>query len=132
MNQLLDLAERKLLKETTMVKRILRYVSSYLPTRLPTGMEEFQGWSDSIISLSDVPDNDSTRFAVAVMILHLGSTEDRKAKRFFVKAMNKGAANEIANAVAQGLKNKQLAAVKAEEEKKARENGLQQPQIQGA
>ena len=104
------------------MRSLIRCISSFIPTPLPTGMTEFSAWSDSILALSKVPDNDSTRFAVAVMIMHLGSTEDWKAKRYFIKALNKSAANECANAVAMGLKKKQQdAAAALEASKKAEE-----------
>src|ERR1017187_1717610 len=95
---------------------IIDNITSYFPTALPTGMTEFVKWQDSILRMSKVPDNDSTRFASAVMILHLDSTTNRKAKRYFIKALDKSASNEIANAVAMGLKEKQIAAAKAEQE----------------
>lgn len=95
------------------MKKFWNYILSYFPTALPTGMTEFEEWQESILSMSKVPDNDSTRFATAVMVLHLDSTTDRKPKRYFVKALNKSAANELANAVAMGLKEKQKAAHEA-------------------
>lgn len=92
---------------------------SYFPTQLPVGMTEFQEWSDSILSLSKVPDNDSTRFAIAVMILHLNASEDRKPKHYFVKCLNKSAANECGNAIAMALKEKQKQAAQAEDQRLA-------------
>ena len=97
---------------------LIESMLSYIPTSLPVGMTEFNDWATSILSMSKVPINDSTRFTLAVMILHLNPAEDRKAKRYFVKALNKGAANEVGNAVAMELKAKQAAAMKAEQEAK--------------
>lgn len=94
---------------------------SLFPTQLPVGMAEFREWSDSILSLSKVPDNDSTRFAIAVMILHLNATEDRKPKHYFVKCLNKSAANECGNAIAMALKEKQKQAAQAETQRLAEE-----------
>lgn len=107
-----------------MIKKVLSHLLSYLPTALPVGMTEFNNWSDSILAMSKVPDNDSTRFAVAVMIMHLNATEDRKAKRYFVRALNKSAANECANSVAVALKEKQRAAQVLEAQKKAEATGI--------
>lgn len=87
-------------------------------------MPEFEAWASSILALSKVPDNDSTRFAVAVMVLHLDSSRDRKPKRYFVKSLNKSAANECANFIAMELKNKQKAAAELEAKKKAEANGM--------
>lgn len=100
------------------MKKFIRFLFSFLPTALPVGMTEFNSWLDDIISLSKVPDNDSTRFAAAVMIFNLKPDQDRKSKRYFIKALNKGAANECANAIAMGFKEKQKAAAAEEQAKK--------------
>lgn len=100
---------------------LFKKLFSYFPTSLPVGMTEFTKWSADIISMSKVPDNDSTRFTVAVMIFQLNPSEDRKPKRYFIRALNKGAANECANSVATSLKEKQKAAALAEQEKKMQE-----------
>lgn len=89
------------------MKKLVNILLSYIPTPLPVSMPELKEWQDSILAMSKVPDNDSTRFAVSVMIFHLDATTDRKAKRYFVRALNKSAANEVANAVCMDLKAKQ-------------------------
>lgn len=101
------------------MRKFFKVLLSYIPTKLPHGMTEFEAWSRSIIALSNCPDNESTRFTVAVMILHMNPDEDRKAKHFFVKKLNKAAANELANGVAMELKKKQQE--RAEAEKAERE-----------
>lgn len=110
------------------LKKLREELCSYFPTPLPTGMTEFEEWQTSILSMSKVPDNESTRFALSVMILHLSSTEDRKPKRFFIKALNKSAANELANAVAMNIKEKQKARIEAEKvlAQQAAQNGVAQ------
>lgn len=114
------------------MKKLVQEALSYIPTSLPVGMTDFEKWSKSIIDMSKVPDNDSTRFAVAVMVLHLDSSRDRKPKRYFIKSLNKSAANECANAIAMGLKEKQQAAAKAEAERKLQESVREQQQATGA
>lgn len=89
------------------IRSLLHVLLSYFPTKLPHGMTEFEEWSRSIIAMSHCPDNESTRFTVAVMILHMDAAEDRKPKRFFVKKLNKAAANQCADAVATKLKEDQ-------------------------
>lgn len=96
-----------------MFKRLL----SYFPTKLPHGMAEFERWSKDIISLSRAPDNESTRFAVAVMILHMDAGEDSKPKHWFVKKLNKAACNELANKIAMDLKEAQKKRQEEEAEK---------------
>lgn len=96
------------------LKSLLARLSSYFPTPLPVGLTEFNRWQDSILALSKVPSNESTRFAIAVMVLHLGPTVDSKAKHYFVKSLNKSAANELANSVALDMKARQKARMEAE------------------
>lgn len=91
-------------------KSVLSYVLSYLPRRLPQGMAEFSHFAEEVIRLAGLPDNDSTRFAVAVQIMHLGPTESNKPKRYFVRTLQKGAAAQVAGCVMQDLKDKQKAA----------------------
>lgn len=112
-------------KVSKKLKELLTLILSFIPTPLATGMTEFKAWQDDILLLSRVPDNDSTRFTVAVMVLHLGNTVDRKAKRYFVKSLNKAAANEIANA--------SIIALKAAQEARRKEdsNNLQQASNDG-
>lgn len=103
------------------MNKTIERLLSYIPTKLPHGMPEFERWSSSIIGLSNCPDNDSTRFTVAVMILHLDPSEDVKAKHFFVKKLNKAAANELANSIAMELKKKQQERAEQEAKDKAAE-----------
>lgn len=94
---------------------LLARLLSYLPSPLPVGMTEFGEWQESILALSKVPDNESTRFALAVMILHLDPHRSSKSKNYFVRCLNKSAANELANAMAMDIKSKQKARIEAEE-----------------
>ena len=88
-------------------KTVFQKVKDFFPTRLPIGMTEFKTWSDTLVSTYNFPDNDSIRFSLASMILHLGSTSAYKANRFFVLSMKKAMANQIAAAVMQELKTRQ-------------------------
>lgn len=103
------------------MKKLVEKLLSFVPTPLPHGMDEFTEWSRSIISLSRAPDNESTRFAVAVMILHMDAGEDRKPKHWFVKKLNKAATNELANAIAMDIKKKQQERVAQEAKDQAAE-----------
>jgi hypothetical protein len=91
------------------LKFIWLTIRSFFPSSLPQGMTEYNNWAFSIISLSKLPDNDSTRFALGSMIMHMGSRQDVKPMRFFVKQLRKAAANEIAHSVISALKEKQKA-----------------------
>lgn len=83
---------------------------------LPRGRKEFDAWSDEIIALAGAPNNDSTKFALATMIMHLQPTEAFKSKDYFVDSLLKGISNEVAYAVMHELKEKQKAAIEAEKQ----------------
>lgn len=87
------------------------------PSPLPRGVTEFHVWADEIIDLAGVPNNDSTKFGLAVSITHLGPTEATKPKQHFVDILHKGAATQIAFAIMDELKTKQKAAIDAERAK---------------
>lgn len=80
---------------------------------LPQGISEFESWSADIITKAGLPDNDSVRFSVAVMVLHLPSECASKPKSYFIKCLQKAAANQVVSQVIQDLKAKQEAAQKA-------------------
>lgn len=84
------------------------------PSPLPKGVTEFHAWADEIIAIAGVPNNDSTKFGLAVSITHLGPTDARKPKQHFIDTLHKGAATQIAFHIMDELKAKQKAAVEAE------------------
>ncbi len=91
--------------------RIARQFLGLFPSALPQGIQGFKEWSDSIVSTYNVPDNDSTRFALATMVLHLGPTVAFKPKFYFALSLYKSAANQVVFAVMEDLKAKQKASV---------------------
>lgn len=100
------------------LKSFKLYLQALRPSPLPQGISEFNDWATDIIRLSGAPDNDSVRFALAAMIMHLESTTASKPKLFFALALRKGAANQVAHAIMMDLKAKQ-AAQEAERQKLA-------------
>lgn len=103
-----------------MIKRFF----SYFPSNLPVGLSEFNVWVDDVIELSgEFADKDSMVQALANMILHISplkgtdTPRDRVPKNHFVKALRKGAANQVASFVFQDLRLK--AAERIETAKKA-------------
>jgi hypothetical protein len=96
------------------LKQILKVILSYLPERLPVGRTAFDAWAGEIIELSDIEDNDSTRFAVAAMVTHQDAKEDRIPKRRFIRQLNKTAANQVALDVIRELKERHEAKKEAE------------------
>lgn len=98
------------------LKLVFKRALGLVPTKLPQGMTEFHLWADSVIELAGLPNNDSTKFSVATMILHLPPTDAYKAKEYFVRSLIKAAANQIAHGTMTELKEKQ---VKLAEQEKA-------------
>ena len=97
--------------------RLLNRLLSYFPTRLPVGLTEFNAWSSSIIDLAgNFADEDSMRWAIANMVMHLPSTKSRVSKNYFVQCLTKTAANQVAGQVFINIKEKQEALRKAAEE----------------
>lgn len=108
---------------------LLLKLRDFFPTALPTGMAEQKAWADDIIRRYDIPDNDSMRWALAVMVLNtkvgFSATIEQKtseasfyvSKRYFAMYLKKGMAMEIAGGVMKELKDKQQAEILAAKEK---------------
>lgn len=89
---------------------------------LPMGRAEFEAWSDRIISGALVAaDARSLKFALANMILHLGPTEDHKEDIYFIKHLRKVSVNQVADAIANEIREEK----KAAGEEEARTKSLQ-------
>ncbi len=108
-------------KYLSKIKFAIKKIKSFFPQTLPQGVSAFTAWSDDVIELAGLPNNDSIRFTLATMILHLPSTESAKPKHYFVKALHKSAANQVAAYLIQDLKTKQQEAMKAAEAAKQAE-----------
>lgn len=91
------------------------------PSRLPIGMTEFKEWADSVLELAKLPANDSMYFALATAVLHADSLAAYKSKEYFVRTLLKGAANQIAAAQMQELKERQIQRAKEEAARQAEE-----------
>jgi len=98
----------------TRFKRFFKRVEGFIPTRLPVGLSEYERWTASIIDTYGFPANDSIRFSLSVMILHMGSTEAYKPKRYFALSLHKAMANQVVSQVINELKAKQEADRRAE------------------
>lgn len=87
---------------------------------LPMGREEFNDWSDRIISGALCPaDKESQKFALADLLLHLGPTESHKEDNFFIHSLRKFAVNQVADAMRREIRDAAKARLaKAEEESK--------------
>jgi hypothetical protein len=111
------------------VGRFFKQVTAFLPTPLPKGMTAFDSWATEVLSLvgEGIPDNDSTRWALAASVINLPSTTDSKPKMFFVRTIRAAAAKQVAAEVFQTLKLKQKAEMEATMKKDASNAG---PQVQ--
>lgn len=89
------------------MKQLVRHALAHIPTKLPQGMAEFETWSNDIIDLYKMPNNDSIKFALATAVMHLSATDAYKPKAYFGRILIKGAANQIVYAVMNDLKIKQ-------------------------
>ncbi len=76
------------------------------PRPLPLGQKEFVEWTDRIISGALIPTNDRESLvgALAAMLMQLGPTESHKPDAYFIHSLRKAAANEVAHANFQAIK----------------------------
>ena len=89
------------------------YLTSYIPTKLPVGMTEFNSWVSDVIKLTGpMAAEDSMKYAVCSNIIHLPHTKAYVPKQFFVRTLRKAAANQVASQIFQDIKIKQEAAAK--------------------
>lgn len=86
------------------LKTLLQLILGFFPTPVPIGMTTYKAWTDSIISLYGLPDNNSVRWAIASVVLHLGPQAAFRSKFFFYCTIRAGAAKQIAGAVFQEIK----------------------------
>jgi hypothetical protein len=89
----------------TKAEKMARYKAT--EEKLPVGMAEFHAWADDILDTYDMPNNDSTKFALATAIMHAKNGQGYFSRDFFGQVLIKGAANQVAHAVMTELKEKQ-------------------------
>lgn len=91
---------------------------AYLPTKLPTGMTNFDRFLDSIVELAGpIADTRSMKWVISNEIMRLDSGKDRVSKMYFIKRLRKYAANQLSAAKVNQLKTEQdeeIAKLKAE------------------
>jgi hypothetical protein len=83
---------------------------------LPIGRTEFEAWAKDIIAKAAVPGltEESAKFTLCSMLLHLPSTQSMKMDGFFVHAMRKAAVNETAYQILREIENNRSAKKAAE------------------
>jgi hypothetical protein len=85
---------------------------------LPQGMTEFNDFAEKMIEAAGLPNNDSTKFAVAAAIVNMPEPKPEVSEDYFVQILKRGAARQVAGQVMWDLKEKQKAAIAAEQAKK--------------
>jgi len=108
------------------LKRLARRLKALFPSLLPQGVSDFDSWANDILDIYQMPNNDSTKFALAVMITHLPPTQAYKPKHYFGMTLLKGASTQIAFAVMDTVKNKQKQLAEELKKKEALEVTAQQ------
>lgn len=93
----------------TPIGRFIEWLLSFLPGRPPIGRAAMEQWMESVIRIAKVPDNRSTRFALSVMMMHTDAEKAHRGKRYFVRQLIKGCAQEVAHAFIVEEKEKQKA-----------------------
>jgi hypothetical protein len=110
-----------------MLIKLIKQIVGLFPSALPNGVAAFDVWAKDIMDTYDLPtkDEDSVKFTLATIIMHLGPQVAYKPKVYFVLTLKAGAAKQVASQVFTDIKTKakeaELAAQKA-----ANDNG--QPQ----
>ena len=115
----------------------LKFLLSFFPSRLPVGLTEFDAWVDDIIELSgQFAERESMAQALANLLMHASpgdkfqTARSHIPKRWFVKGLVKGAANQVAAHVFYEIQKKneiKKAAYKAEEDRIAADLKAQLP-----
>lgn len=108
-----------------MLKKLIKRVFGYFPTKLPVGMTEFDKWVDDFIATYPLPTNNRSdvAYVVATEIVNFSRGTVKKPKQFFYLVIVGGAAKQIAGAnmqkIRQKLKEDQEKAAQLEATKKA-------------
>lgn len=118
------------------MKRYVNFVLSFLPTALPVGMTEFNAWANNIVELTGpIADKDSLIWVASQEIMRMPPGKSRVPKRTFVNILRKFAANQLAAAKVNEIKeaqeaDRQAALLKQAEDTAAKEvaNGVQPTQ----
>lgn len=84
--------------------KMKKFVRSFFPVKLPTGLLEFNQFSSNIIETYNLPNLPSYKHAIASMIMHLGPTTFYKSPRFFAISVKKSMANQTAYEMIQIIK----------------------------
>ncbi len=97
------------MKIVSQCKRFLNQFLGLFPSRLPTGMTEFNLWVDSIIATYDLPtqNRDDILFVLTTSVIRTGEAGYKVPKFHFVKLIRSVCAKQVAGAVFSEVKQRQ-------------------------
>lgn len=94
---------------------LIKYIKSYLPSKLPVSIDAYHKWAEEIIFLcGKYADERSMKFAIATMVMHAESHASSISQQWFVKRLRKSAANQVASQVFIDIKTQQQAEATAQ------------------
>jgi CRISPR/Cas system CMR-associated protein Cmr5 small subunit len=94
---------------------LLKLVYRFIPSKIPTGVEELEKFSKDIIDLYKFPDFPSYHHAIATMIMHLGPLQNTVTRHYVARGIQKSMANQVAYQVIQNIKQKEKETKDAEQ-----------------
>jgi hypothetical protein len=102
---------------------MLNRILSFFPSRTPIGVQEFNKWSDDVIALTDVPNNRTTKWTLAMLLRTRGDKDNRRyvPKREWANRLHKAAVLEVVHHLMVGYKKEQEEEVLAEQAKLTKE-----------
>ena len=84
---------------------LFKYICSYFPSKLPTGMTEFNKWLDDVVELTGpIATERDMHFVLCSILIHADVKHGALPKRYFVTRLIKSAANQVASQVFQDIK----------------------------
>lgn len=90
------------------LKSLLQRVINKIPMPLPSGMTEWNNWSERILNkVGPLADRDSLEYVLASQVMHLSPQSDHIPDQYFISALRKAAANQVASQVFQDVKVRQ-------------------------
>ena len=94
---------------------------AHFPSKLPRGSTAFEDFCHSLFLLYNIPDTDSYRHSVAVMIQHLPNTCVYRSKAWFAASIYNAQAREVAFYKIQEIQKKDRERQEAEKAQETKE-----------
>lgn len=90
------------------LKRSYNKLRGFFPERTPSGVTEFNAWSESLINTYNPPgDERSIKFVLSSMLMRLDASEAYVSKFYFYRALCRSAAAQVAVFIQEGIKQQQ-------------------------